>query len=354
MEKFKGFLIKHLIIVLIIVVAIELLLTVILNDIIFPFIGLLMGQPGLSSLSLRSIPFFIWGIITGNSSFVFNALETSTVIVLVLFSLFLVSLPIIAGIVIYAGRVTRQVEILEKERMEERKSYEAKRNLMLSDFAHDLRTPIMTIGGYASAITDGMVKDEAQKTEYLTAIAAKSKRMTELITMLFEYVRVGSEGFTLSRKKIDLHAFLTEIIASLYPDLEGAGIDIDIDIPEETFFISADDLHLKRVIENLIINIIRHNPSGIKAGFIIKKASGVEYFAVADTGVQIQKSEEELFEPFVKGEDSRSLNKGSGLGLSVAKQVMDMHGFEIHLKQPYGNYTKAFVLKFQESSIIEI
>ena len=88
-----------------------------------------------------------------------------------------------------------QVEILEKERAEERKRYEAKRNLMLSDFAHDLRIPIMTIGGYANAITDGMVKDEAQKTEYLTAIAAKSKRMTELITMLFEYVRVGSEGF---------------------------------------------------------------------------------------------------------------------------------------------------------------
>lgn len=354
MDKFKSFLIKHLILVLVIVVAIELILTIILNDIIFPFIGFLMGQPGLSSLSIGSIPFFIWGLITGNSAFVFNALETSTVIVLILFSLLLVMLPIIVGILIYARMVTRQVEILEKERAEERKSYEAKRNLMLSDFAHDLRTPIMTIGGYANAITDGMVKDEAQKTEYLTAIAAKSKRMTELITMLFEYVRVGSEGFSLARKKIDLHALLTETIASLYPDLEGVGMDVDIDIPEESFFISADELHLKRVIENLIINIIRHNPSGTKVGFIIKKAPGVEFLAVADTGVQIDKTEDELFEPFVKGEDSRSQHTGSGLGLSVAKQVMDMHGFDIHLKQPYGSYSKAFVLKFNECSIIDI
>ena len=178
--------------------------------------------------------------------------------------------------------VVPQVEILEKERAEERKRYEAKRNLMLSDFAHDLRTPIMTIGGYANAITDGMVKDEAQKTEYLTAIAAKSKRMTELITMLFEYVRVGSEGF------------------------------------------------------------------------IIKKAPGVEILAVADSEVQMEKTEDELFEPFVKGKDSRSQHTGSGLGLSVVKQVMDMHGFDIHLKQPYGEYTKAFVLKFYECSIIDI
>ena len=338
---------------MVIVVAIELMLTIILNSIIFPFIGILMGQPGISSLSLGSIPFFIWGLISGNSAFVFNALETSTVILLILFSLFLVVLPIIVGILIYARIVTRQMEIFEKERIEERRSYEAKRNLMLSDFAHDLRTPIMTIGGYANAITDGMIKDDAQKTEYLNVIAAKSKRMTELITMLFEYVRVGSEGFTLTRKRVDLHALLTEVIAGFYPDLEEAGIDVDLDIPEEPFYISADELHLKRVIENLIINIIRHNESGIKVGFIIKKTSGVEYFAVADTGVQIKKSEEELFEPFVKGEDSRSKNTGSGLGLSVAKQVMDLHGFEIHLRQPYGDYTKAFVLKFVEAELVD-
>ncbi|MCR5772855.1 MAG: ATP-binding protein, partial [Butyrivibrio sp.] len=60
-------------------------------------------------------------------------------------------------------------------------------------------------------------------------------------------------------------------------------------------------------------------------------------------------SEKELFEPFVKGDDSRSQNTGSGLGLSVAKQVMDMHGYDITLKQPYKSYTKAFVLTFLEA-----
>lgn len=353
MDKFKYFLIKHLVFVMVIVVAIELMLTIIFNSLIFPFIGFLLGQPEISSLSLGSIPFFIWGLISGNSAFVFNALETSTVILLILFSLLLVVLPIIVGILIYARIVTRQMEIFEKERIEERKSYEARRNLMLSDFAHDLRTPIMTISGYANAITDGMVKDEAQRNEYLSAIAAKSKRMAELITILFEYVRVGSEGFTLTRKRVDLHALLTEVIAGFYPDLEKAGIDVNIDIPEDPFYISADELHLKRVIENLIINIIRHNESGIKAGFIIKKTSGVEFLAVADTGEKIQKSEEELFEPFVKDDDSRSKNEGSGLGLSVARQVMDMHGYEIHLKQPYGGYTKAFVLKFIEAELVD-
>ncbi len=348
MEKFKSFLIRRLILVLIAVVAAELLFTVILNYIVFPMIGYFMGQPGLSTLSLGDIPIFIWGLIRGNSSIVLNALETSTVILLILFSLFLVALPIALGIVIYSRAVVREVELLEKERNAERKSYEAKRNLMLSDFAHDLRTPIMTISGYATAINDGVVKGDEQVKEYLNAIAVKSKRMAELISLLFEYVRVGSEGFELKRKKTDLHAFLTEIIAGIYQDLEEAGIDTDINIPEEPFYISSDNPHLKRVIENLLINVIRHNPKGTKLGIIIKKASGVEYLAIADSGVAINKTEDEIFEPFVKGEDSRSKNTGSGLGLSVAKQLMDMHGYEIHLKQPYGDYTKAFVLKFTE------
>lgn len=349
MDKFRSFLIKCLILILITVVAVELVLTTIINYFIFPFLGYLMGHPSVSSLSITSIPFFIWGIITGNGAYVLSAMETSAVIFLIVLSMLLILLPIIAGILIYAGIVTKQAELIETERDNERRSYEAKRNLMLSDFAHDLRTPIMTIGGYAAALNDGMIKDDAQKKEYLNAIASKSKRMTELITMLFEYVRVGSEGFTLNRKKIDLHAFLTEIIAGQYTDLEDAGIEVDIDIPEEPFYINADDLHLKRVIENLIINVIRHNPTGIKVRFATQKLSGVEYLAIADSGVTIQKSEDELFEPFVKGEESRSQNKGSGLGLSVAKQVMDMHGYEIHLKQPYGDYTKAFILKFVDN-----
>lgn len=349
MDKLKSFLIKRLILILIIVVTIELILNAIVNFAFFPLIQMLMGVSGSSALSITNIPYLIWGILTGNNAFIFGSFRTSAAVFLILLSIFLLTLPVIIGILTYATIVTKQVEILEKERDQERKDFEAQRNLMLSDFAHDLRTPIMTIGGYAAALNDGMIKDDAQKKEYLNAIASKSKRMTELITMLFEYVRVGSEGFTLNRKKIDLHAFLTEIIADQYTDLEDAGIEVDIDIPEEPFYINADDLHLKRVIENLIINVIRHNPTGIKVRFATQKLSGVEYLAIADSGVTIQKSEDELFEPFVKGEESRSQNKGSGLGLSVAKQVMDMHGYEIHLKQPYGDYTKAFILKFVDN-----
>ena len=90
MDKLKGFLIKRLIMVMIIVVAVEMLLGSILNYILFPFIWYLMGKPGASDLSVSSILGVFWGIITGNNAYVYNALETSTVIALILFSKLLV------------------------------------------------------------------------------------------------------------------------------------------------------------------------------------------------------------------------------------------------------------------------
>ena len=182
MHKLKSFLIKRLILVLIIVVIIELAINAVINYAFFPLIGILMGIPGSSALSVTNIPFLILGILTGNNAFIFGSFRTSAAVFLILLSIFLLTLPVIIGILTYATIVTKQVEILEKERDQERKDFEAQRNLMLSDFAHDLRTPIMTIGGYATAINDGMVKDDAQKKEYLTAIASKSKRMTMIPT----------------------------------------------------------------------------------------------------------------------------------------------------------------------------
>jgi len=80
----------------------------------------------------------------------------------------------------------------------------------------------------------------------------------------------------------------------------------------------------------------------------VKQMAGMEKIAVADNGVRIEKSGKELFEPFVKGDDSRSESTGSGLGLSIVKKITEMHGWEIELVQPFGNYTKAFVIKVPE------
>ena len=119
-------------------------------------------------------------------------------------------------------------------------------------------------------------------------------------------------------------------------------------IPEEPYFVEADRAQVSRVFHNLLINIIRHNPAGTEAAVSVRRKAGMEMIAVADTGIVIEKSGKEIFEPFVKGDNSRSESTGSGLGLSIVKKITDMHGWEIGLVQPFGNYTKAFVIKVPE------
>ena len=93
---------------------------------------------------------------------------------------------------------------------------------------------------------------------------------------------------------------------------------------------------------------MRHNPSGTKIAVSVKRIAGAELLAVADRGVPIEGQAAKLFEPFVKGDKSRSGDRGSGLGLSICKMIADMHGWSIGLAQPYEGYTKAFVVKITE------
>ena len=133
---------------------------------------------------------------------------------------------------------------------------------MLSDIAHDLRTPMTTVNGYAKALADGMVVEPEKQLEYLQAIQNKSARMNDLIHLLFEYVKLDSEGFSLDRKETDLSELLRENAALIYADFEDAGMEFEIDIPEEVVSVSVDPIQFSRVITNLLNNAMKHNESG--------------------------------------------------------------------------------------------
>ena len=265
-------------------------------------------------------------------------------------------LPIILGILFYANTVSTRMAALQKQREDEYRTNEERRNLLLSDLAHDLRTPIMTISGYSRAINDGMVKDAAQQHEYLDAIERKSSRMAELIDILFEFTKLGSQGFKLDLADCDINALLAESAATLYSDIEEAGMELDVDIPDEPFTASADRIHTTRLFSNLIINAVRHNPAGTRILIKANRLAGAEYITFADSGVLIEKDIETLFVPFAKGDSSRA-GGGSGLGLSIVKKITELQGWELKLAQPCGaapeaggceGYTKAFVIKIPE------
>lgn len=256
-----------------------------------------------------------------------------------LFLLGIRMLPYVAGAVWYCWIVTGQVNHLLEEEKEHQLDYERKRNLLLSDIAHDIKTPITTICGYSKALAEGVVQEEKRQT-YLDTIYSKSMRMDELVTLLFEYVKLGSEGYVLDRQPCNLAEVLRECVALVYAEFEEGRMDVVLEIPEENVPYEIDRLQMGRAISNLLTNAARYGKAG---GRVLVRLQD-EVITVADDGEPIDPAfAEHIFEPFARGDKARSTKGGTGLGLGIAAQIVKMHGGRLELDSHCEEgYTKAF------------
>lgn len=260
-------------------------------------------------------------------------------------TLILFAIPIVFAAFWFSKIVAEEVEKNERQEEELREKYEKARNLMLSDIAHDLRTPITTIGGYAKALNDGLVASDEKRTEYLEAIERKAERMGDLITLLFEYVRLDSENFSLRVENVDITELLRKNAALLYADVEEKQMEFEIDIPETPCRILLDQLQFSRVITNLINNALKHNGPNTTITLEMKQDKEEIQIIVKDNGKMIAPLiAEHVFEPFVVADASRDSKGGSGLGLSIAKKIVEMHGWMIELVQDFERQEKSFVI----------
>ena len=270
--------------------------------------------------------------------------KTNFVITLVMFAI-----PIVLTAVWFSKIVAEEVERNDRQEEEIRQQYERARNLMLSDIAHDLRTPITTIGGYAKALNDGLVTSDEKRTEYLEAIENKAERMSDLITLLFDYVRLDSENFSLRLVKCDVAELLRENAALLYADVEEKQMNFEIEIPEASYMMSLDRLQFSRVVTNLINNALKHNEAGTTITLKMQQTKDAIQVIVKDNGTMIAPMiAEHIFEPFVVADASRESKGGSGLGLSIAKKIVEMHGWTIELKQDFERQEKSFVMNMRK------
>ncbi len=256
--------------------------------------------------------------------------------------LFIRILAYLVGAFCYSRIVTRQFNELLAQEESQKLARDQRRNLMLSDIAHDIKTPITTICGYSKALSEG-VAGEKDRQSYLDAIYAKAMRMDELITLLFEYVKLESEGFTLHWEPGDLAELTREMAALLYADFEDREMELVLEIPEEKVPFEMDRLQLGRAVTNLLTNAVRYGKAG---GRVLVRLQEYE-LTVADEGEPVDPEfAAHIFEPFARGDKARSSKGGSGLGLGIAQRIVEMHGGKLVLNQNFGEgYTKAFQIR---------
>lgn len=275
---------------------------------------------------------------------------------LILLSIVLIiAVPLVISALYFSTHVLKRFKGIEEEEKKKQKEFDKRRNLMLSDIAHDLRTPITTVSGYAMALSDGMVEEE-KKQEYLDAIQAKSKRMSDLISLLFDYVKLDSDGFTLTKGQHDVCELVRECAAFQYQDIEDANMTLDVDIPEEQYMLDLDKLQFSRVVTNLLTNAVRHNSPGTDIGlFVDVDEDEMIRIMVADNDELIPEEQvQQIFDPFVMGDESRNSKGGTGLGLSISKKIVEMHGYKIKLVQQPEVKKISQVAQYQKAFIITI
>ena len=251
--------------------------------------------------------------------------------------------PYLVGAFCYSRIVTKQFNLLLAQEEAQKLARDQRRNLMLSDIAHDIKTPITTICGYSKALSEGVVA-ERDRQSYLDAIYAKAMRMDELLMLLFEYIKLESEGFAIQREPGDLAELTRETAAFLYADFEDRGMELVLEISEERVPFEMDRLQLGRAVTNLLTNALRYGKEG---GRVLIRLQEYE-LTVADEGAPIDPAfAAHMFEPFTRGDKARSAKGGSGLGLGIAKKIVEMHGGRLLLNQNFGEgYTKAFQIRF--------
>lgn len=268
----------------------------------------------------------------------------SLALLLLLIMLVLLALPIILGAMGFSRGVVRRVRLLQERREQELAEADRQRSRFMTDIAHDLRTPIMAISGMAHAISDGVVRDDAMRDEYVRSIGDKADKLGSLVSSVFDYTKLGSGAFVLERETIDLPQLLLREAATAYTDIEEASMCLSVEVPEDSCLIEADSTQLARVVANLLTNAVKHNDAGTEIALLMVRRAGVAYVIVADTGDPIAGNPNDLFQPFSRGDKARSDAGGSGLGLSICKRIAELHEYDLQLVQPYGRFAKAFVL----------
>lgn len=223
-------------------------------------------------------------------------------------------------------RFAQQLEASEAER---RRLDEGRRKL-IADVSHDLKTPLTVICGGIDAVCDGKVPpDEAQRT--LRMVRRRAETLAQLADTFHEYGKTAHPQFTLCRERTDVCEFLRAYLAARYDEIELAGLSLEANIPDAPAYCMLDAAQLHRALDNLVTNAIRHNRLGTVLFADVRAEGGRAVIVIADNGEGIDPGRRaHIFEPFVTGDEART-SPGSGLGLSIARRIVEKHGGTIAL-----------------------
>jgi len=209
---------------------------------------------------------------------------------------------------------------------------------LMSMVTHEIRTPLATVRGFAQILLKGGIDNEKGK-EFLEIINRQSNRLVNLVNDFLDITRIESGRQVITKAPVNIDKLIQNALADLKPLADEKNISLQYrPDPGGLTEVFGDRNLIEQVLINLLSNAIKYSPKGASAGVAVAQQNGIVAVSVQDTGLGIPKEAlPRLFEKFYRvRHDDRKDIIGTGLGLSLAKQIMEVHGGTIRVESEHG------------------
>lgn len=239
------------------------------------------------------------------------------------------------GLILSAGvalvRYTRRSRQLAETQMK-----------FVANVSHELRTPLTVIRGAGHNLERGIVREPAQIEQYAGLIVKHAEQLTAMVEQVLAYASATHAQSTEHYRAVSIEEILHDCIAATTPETEAAACKVEVSIAHELPPVIGDAAALRRVFQNLIVNAARHGGSGQWIGIAATLGAGETVkIQVSDSGPGIPENERaKVFQPFFRGASTEARQiRGSGIGLSLVREVVAAHGGSISVHCESGRGT---------------
>jgi two-component system phosphate regulon sensor histidine kinase PhoR len=238
--------------------------------------------------------------------------------------------------------------LLLLQNLTELRNLQTTRRDVIGNISHEFRTPLAGIKAMVETLREGAVDDKEAAGDFLARIDSEVERLTQLVAELTELSRIETGKAELKKEQVNLNQLVEEVIAQLNPQAERQKIAISQNFAADLPPVPADRDRIRQVIANLVHNAIKFTPAGGKITITSRALEESVVVDVADTGIGIPREDlPRVFERFYKGDKARA-GEGTGMGLAIAKHVIEAHGGNIWVESEEGKgSTFSFSLPLQ-------
>lgn len=229
------------------------------------------------------------------------------------------------------------------------KNIDDKQKKFISNCSHDFRSPLTSIKGYLEAMIDGTIPPELYD-KYLNIVLSEAERLNSLTSSLLTLNTWNSSGLILDISDFDIVNTVRQTIMSFEGQCSKKKITMDVTYGEKAYIVSADQIKIQQVLYNLIDNAIKFSHTNSTIYISVLDKNEKIFISVKDTGIGIPKqSIPKIWDRFYKSDLSRGKDKtGSGLGLSIVKEVISNHNENVTVVSTEGAGTE-FVFSLKKS-----